>query len=247
MRLKNLINEENNRKETFILFITNIINDCRPYIKEIIKNSDSGHLPMLYSGRKRDTDWFEQSVINGRTPKDMNPEVHKDLDNEFLKQYGWRARSNVLFCSGDFMVTTEYGKEYMIFPKGQFKFLWNPKIADLFVHLRRFTRNVNTKYKKDNQLLQYFRDELTKEVGDKWEESEALERYHIFIKNLVNGYKSTNLVEALDSRHELMVNCKKYYAVQFKDWQRLTRIFLYTYGDKLPDREELGKFFDNEI
>lgn len=245
MRLKSLINEEEKSRETFTLFITNIINDCQPYLKIITK--ESNRLPLLYSGRKRDTDWFEQTLISERTPKDMAVAIHKDLDDEFLKQHGWRARSNVLFCTGDPLVTTEYGKEYMIFPKGNFKFLWSPKIVDLFIYMQRAMRELLvTRLPKgyENKLLYYFYDKLMKKMGDDFDESLVRKEYDKFITDLVGGYKSTDLPTALDSRHEIMVNCKSYYAVNYRKWQGELRRFLFEYGHEMPSKERLEYFFN---
>jgi hypothetical protein len=106
---------------------------CKPYLNDISKN-----LEMMYSGRRISKDWFIKKVRGDREPRDMDWEIHRLLDDMFYKKFGWKARSNVVFVTGDVYETKHYGNPYMIFPVGKYKFIYSDDIPDLY-------RRINSK------------------------------------------------------------------------------------------------------
>jgi hypothetical protein len=62
-------------------------------------------------------------VRQDRIPLDTPEETHDIIDNEFYDEFGFRPRSNSLFCYVDYRKTMSYGKTYAIFPTGRYKLL----------------------------------------------------------------------------------------------------------------------------
>lgn len=69
-----------------------------------------------------------------RDPLDTNPLLHVMLDEELKKRFGWAPRSEGLFCFGPIgkAAVEDYGQTHKIFPMNTFKYIWNPKVADLY-------------------------------------------------------------------------------------------------------------------
>jgi len=231
---------------TFKFFITNILRDCQPFLRDL----DLKNPRFLYSGRKRDTDWFEQKVRSDRQPKDLSKDIHKDFDDEFLKQFGWRPRSNGLFCTGEEASAYEYGNTFMIFPKGQYKFVWSKRIWDLYIHIKKISKTT-TSSREGNVLYQYIYNKVAKEIhdaGDTPDEGffdEVTKEYNKLIISIVESYKSTNITEAIDSKHEIMINCQTYYAVRYKKWYKIVSEFFKKFGDTWPDSDDLDQWLSN--
>jgi len=230
-RLINRI-DESVREETFVLMMTSILKDCKPFIKELTSHS---YVRFLYSGRKRDTDWFEGYVRSERKPRDLYIDIHEDFDKEFQKQFGYPARSNSLFCSGSQSQAYEYGISYMIFPQGNYKFLWSPEVIDLYLYLDKNTNHNGVKH--DNGLWDFIHASVgwVQKDNDK-SDADIAEltdiSYHIYIRDAVKKYRSNDLSLALTSGNEIMLNCTKYYTVRYHDWYDVLHHFFTDYKKK---------------
>ena len=243
MKLQNYLTESEN-KDTFVLMMTNILKECQPFVNEIMK---SDPVNFLYSGRKRGSDWFESTIRNEREPKDINIDIHNDFDDEFNKQFGWKARSNTLFVTGKESAAFEYGNTYMIFPYGRYKFLWSPIVVDLYIYLGRHTNHTGTK--NYNGLYQFIYD------GAEWQENAnkrfdsdikqiAQERYDKFIHDTVKTYRDTDINKAIYSDNEIMLNCSKYYAVRYNDWFDIFLNFFRDYKKHPEIRKDLSVWYE---
>ena len=120
-----------------------------------------------------------------RRPMSIHPKVQEILDNFFNKKFGWKPRSTGVFCTGDFSQAGQYGTAaYSFWPIGPFKFLWHPEVSDLFESLWDIQNSWG--YWIDNPQI---------------------------LENFVKGYSDKNFQKAIQSKHEIMVSCKKYYLV----------------------------------
>lgn len=138
-------------KANFLVMVNRVLKDCQPFLKDVEK---MGAVESIWSGRRKDTDMFRGSIRTDRKPTDTHIDIHNDLDAEFQRQFGWPARGNSLFCTGDIYDADEYGVPYAIYPIGNWKFLWNPDIGDLYIWLR---RNILSGIgNRDNPLLMTF-------------------------------------------------------------------------------------------
>jgi hypothetical protein len=104
---------------------------CNPFLKDLIKPGWNGDF--LYSGRGDHKDVIMiKKVRDNRRPKDMNPELSTMFDEMFYKKFGFHARSNAIFCTGNYNDAIRYGNVYMIFPVGKYKFIYSNMIRDLY-------------------------------------------------------------------------------------------------------------------
>ena len=130
--------------------------------------------------------------LDDRRPQEMDPLDHDYLNQYFTQEYGAPFR-NAIFVSGDFNSAGYFGRVYSIFPIGEFKFLWSPRIDDLnFAH----------------------HDLLDGLFADRTIPPTKVQRAQGLIKALRNvDYRTTDLKAAADSGNEIMIRCKEYYAL----------------------------------
>lgn len=122
--------------------IIQLLNEkCTPFLKDIVKKGKD--MPVIYSGRNDTRDWFIKPVRKDRIPKDTPLHIHDKLDDAFNRKFGFKARSNALFVTGRKGTATGYGKAYMIFPIGKFKYLYNDDIKDLWLTIDRERENTD--------------------------------------------------------------------------------------------------------
>lgn len=147
MRLKTYISEENILDMQDI--VENIKKKCASYFKKAGPKGD-----FLYRGSKSISLSDKRSVIKikprtDRHPLDTDKSLHEYLDELFLEHKGWSARSEGVFVTAKRSSAGSYGKIFIMFPIGSFKFLYNPDIVDLTIYL-------NNKYPFCQRCTKYF-------------------------------------------------------------------------------------------
>jgi len=139
----------------------------------------------MYRGMRHVHDAFSKRKVrlDQRYPKDSSHELHDYMNDHFYDTFGAEFR-NAVFCTGSLSQVKEYGPEFAVFPIGNFEFLWSPKVEDMF---------------------------------KEWEDFEIEENSddpRQFIKTRIAGkYTNKNIKKAIDSKHEIMIRCNEYYAV----------------------------------
>lgn len=115
-----------------------ILNNIRMECNEYIKEMDYGKF--LYRGVKKSVKDYKYIVPRkNRRPSDMPIEVHNLLNKSFKKKFGWECRNGV-FASGYRKIKGSYGQQYMFFPVNGYKYVWAPKITDLWCEFNRFNK-----------------------------------------------------------------------------------------------------------
>ena len=113
-------------------------------ISEILKRDCSEFLNLLKQSGKSAifrgvedmySEFDEFQSHTNRHPKDMSIEVHRTLDDLFENKFGIKIRSTGNFCTFDLETAKRYGKPFMFFPIGEFKYFWNPKVLDLYTEI----------------------------------------------------------------------------------------------------------------
>jgi hypothetical protein len=235
MRLKQHINE-NSELDKLVDALHGVINNCQPFLKEL---GTVNPPQFLYSGRKSNDSWFEKDVRSDRKPTDLFPEIHKDFDDAFNERFGWRARSNGLFCTGYMHDAEEYGAVYVIFPKGPFKVIWSDNIGDLYIKLQDTVSDILGGVKRVNGLKKSFTQEFEYANtlnGYQWSpeqiQDKVHDRYEKFIDDIVDQYRGNNIMKAITSNVEIMLNCKSYYAIRWHLYHNELRDFFKLYDNK---------------
>jgi hypothetical protein len=73
-----------------------------------------------------------------RSPRDTSGALHKFFDQKMKEKFGWGGRSQGLFVTGSVAQALAYHDAglYMVFPVGEFKYIWSKHEQDLYNSLR---------------------------------------------------------------------------------------------------------------
>lgn len=165
--------------------VTPLLKECKPYLTVIRNDVVKYRLYRGVSGRA--PSFFKRKVRINRVPKDTDPRTHEILNDLFNRKFKIKARSQCLFVVGSKSVASGYGLPRIIFPVGKFKFIWSPKIRDLY-----------------GKILGTFDPGLEDE------------EYFYKLSKLISTYQTTDLRKAIESGNEIMIDCKEYYGVDEK-------------------------------
>jgi len=119
--------------------------DCQPWLAELKEIGNLYYrgfeidkiLNRRYSKNHDDKpmlthiDMFRIKSQSERKPLSTDSYTHKTIDDYFLKEFGWRARSQGVFATPEEFVSV-YGEPYVFFPVGEYEYLWSKQIYDLF-------------------------------------------------------------------------------------------------------------------
>ena len=120
MRFKDFLQEDTN---TFEEILEKIKADCQPFLKE-------ARYP-VWRGMNGVKSGMLISHPTDRAPRDSKPYMNMLLNAGIELAFGVRdIRQNCFFGTGDASSVTVYGTPYLIFPRGEFKFIWSPTISD---------------------------------------------------------------------------------------------------------------------
>lgn len=134
--------------------------DCQPFLR----SRDKGQF--LWRGSEKQVDSYKKlTPRTDRKPKDMFQERHEKLDKAFDKIFGWKARSQGVFCYGSPTYAESYGEPFLVFPIGKFKFLWSPTIKDLYVQIGELLNYKNFSY--EEIVKKFYQEKNLKEAIDK--------------------------------------------------------------------------------
>lgn len=190
MRLKTYINEESTLNIQDI--VDNIKKKCAPYFKKAGPTGD-----FLYRG-VRSSSLSDKRLVHkvkprtDRRPLDTDKSLHALLDELFLKHKGWKARSEGVFLTSNRSTARAYGKVFVMFPIGSFKFLYNPDIVDLTNYLN--ASNIHSASDAQNVF-----NDHPNAVED--------------MLKVIKGYTNKNLSAGTNKDVEVMIKCKEYFLV----------------------------------
>ena len=198
MRFNHFINEVKppDPREWAIL-CDDLLKNCQPFIKALRGVQNFG----LWRGAKKLIDTSRLiSVRTDRQPMDTSRETQNMLDKIFFKKFGWKARSEGLFGTGNKSFASMYGRPHLVFPVGQFKFIWSPEIKDLYTDM----------IERDMWI---------------WERDPD-GGFGILSKSIDEAnYTDKDFHSAIGSGHEIMIKCKEYYLInqefQFNGYKEL--------------------------
>ena len=197
--------------------------DCKPYLDKFdtalfrgmnINSEDSAVFSLF--------DRFKH-----REPRTTSIEAHTVLDNVFNEEFGWKARSEGVFVDQNF--GNEYGSGlYLFFPRGDFDYLWSPKVEDLLSYVEYSLYDFTYKSyledisNGDHIYYDYAKgeeDEIDR-GGDKTNvksESEwelAREKY---FRSIVQTYRVDGVPSKERRSNEIMFNVDQYYLLYYKN------------------------------
>lgn len=123
------------------------------------------------------------------------PEVYHHAIDEWMKdKFGIAGRTGSVFVFGERSAdsTENYGARYFVIPRGEFKFIWSPKVADLY-------------------------DTMLEEFGPVFNHGDVGELPPGEVTEYMNTlqYSDRDFNAALQSGNEIMIDCQNYYAIPY--------------------------------
>jgi hypothetical protein len=97
-----------------------------------------------------------------RKPRNMPAKTHAMLDDWFERNFQMRPRSEGIFTRGEGhgSLFSTYGPMYAMFPIGDFKFIWSPKVPDLYDKSRSIGVSDPEKFEVKMKALDWQTDDL---------------------------------------------------------------------------------------
>lgn len=110
--------------------------ECRPFLKEFQKTGLAGK-KWLYRGSDKTIPSRSRGIKafiprTDRRPKDMSQELHQRFDEAFNSTFKWYPRSEGVFTTSKRQVAGNYGKPYLFFPEGKYRYIWSDDVDDLY-------------------------------------------------------------------------------------------------------------------
>ena len=185
-------------------------------------------------------------VRKDRVGKDMPEEMTHFFNVEFLKHFEFAPRSEGIFCTGKKSIADGYGWPFLVFPIGEFEYIWSEKVNDLFDYVE---SSMWFDYTFDTDgVIQDIRDGFYPSHAISWYEEEMSDEdikdkmdqiVDINIKNIVDTYKDTDLREALVSGNEITLKCDEYYILSYHP-----KILQHFYNGQIKDKKPIDKSQD---
>lgn len=205
MRTTEFIIEDFATEQTLLNAAGTIKQNCQPYLK---LNKDAMISRSLYRGVKPpggfsvtgagDANFIRKDIrLTDRRPSDMDEDIYEFFNKYFTEMYGAPFR-NAMFASGSSGDAADYGAVYVIFPIGEFQYLWSDTIEDLYTELHKLY------------------DEHPIDGYDILQKQEALalgSELHNDLYDYVTSYQTDELEKAILSSHEIMIRAQSYYGI----------------------------------
>lgn len=182
--------------------------DCKPFLTDLKKFHN--HISFLYRGMNVMGSGV-RPTRQDRLPKHTKPIVAELFDKILYKTFGWKPRSEGLFCSGNLDDVSYYGAEKIIFPIGNYKMLWSQKVNDSFEFMgRNFTNDFLRSIIKDDDYLEGL---FEKEYGPNGTKNKHGKWYIMNIFTMLEGDSdklNVYLKDAKDKKEVVKYINKKY-------------------------------------
>ena len=147
-----------------------------------------------------DVTFSEIIVRQARSPTDTPIKTHEMLDAWFNDHFGFKARSQAVFCMGGsergVRAISNYGRPHIVMPIGKFKYVWSPIVDDLYARTagiawdRDYDENDEDNYAEPEKMIDKFMS--------------------------AHNYTDKRLDAAVVQRYEIMIACSKYYAFKYE-------------------------------
>jgi hypothetical protein len=178
--------------------IKRIKSECKPYLEATEYDVMEYR---LYRGLKGTNAPYMSSRVRltGRKPQATGTHIHDALNEWFTKKFGEPFR-NALFTASKADFAADYGNLYLVFPTGNFSFIWSPKVGDLYDYDSQLDEAL-----EEDKEHRYF-DVTNGYFGD------AMKEF---------GYRNSGLIPALESGNEIMIRTPVYYGINLSNfWHR---------------------------
>ncbi len=122
-----------NERETVLTDFDKVYEAIKTECKTWIRHAEGA---FAYRGIENyNADIMKKFVRKNRETLGMDQRKSNKLDKEFHDQFGWKPRSQGMFCTGDYLVAHQYGRVWIVYPIGAVDYLWSKEIGDLYVDI----------------------------------------------------------------------------------------------------------------
>jgi hypothetical protein len=180
--------------------------ECKPFLKEVKGGFDLMANP-LFRGMKSGPKIY--GIMKGTRPSDRTPkftakEVFEIFDKTFADEFGWWVRSKGVF-TGDKGTADGYGRPYLFFPMGNYKYVWSENYASVWRNLTRPDKFSNLSDTDKRTWLIHIEEEA---------------------KKAVKYYTDTGLSKAVKGHafYEAVFQVKKYIVINFPYYIKIADI-----------------------
>ena len=174
--------------------IKKIREECQPYLKAI--NYDVMEYRLYRGMRGTDAPYATGRVrLDDRKPMATATDIHSAVNNYFTEEFAEPFR-NALFTSAKANFAADYGNLFLVFPTGDFTFVWSPEVEDLYNYEHVLDEALEGD--RENPGAGYFEYEM-----DSYE------------------YRDSGLALAIESGMEIMIRTPIYYGINLAGfWHR---------------------------
>lgn len=121
------------------LHLDTIFSECKPFINDLKKCENGSFL--VRGVQDYDIDIKNFPINLNRVPTDMPTWAHDILNDVFYEKFGWSCRGGIftygrIFTGKESIMEVGYGKSYLLFPVGDYEFVWSSKHRDLYTSLQ---------------------------------------------------------------------------------------------------------------
>ena len=104
--------------------------NCKPFLEQIDYDVSKYKMFRGYKGSVASA-ISSKIRLDDRKPSDMRQHKHQLINSYFESKFGEPFR-NAMFVSGYEAHATKYGTPFLVFPTGDFTFVWSPRVKDLY-------------------------------------------------------------------------------------------------------------------
>jgi hypothetical protein len=175
--------------------------NCQPYLQQ---NPHAVDKYAMYRGiglqgftRRDSTVIYKKIRVDDRYVTHSSPYFHKFFNKKFTELYGAPFR-NAMFVNGQSAKVAEYGRIYIVFPRGDFNYIWSDEVDDLYIRTLRAA---------NDQFPEGFQD---------WNLRDAIfgeTKLRTELDYIAQTYRSDQLLEGIASGHEIMIRGQAYYGL----------------------------------
>ena len=217
---------ENEKLEITDIDINKIRKDCSIFINW--QKAQEKLLP-IYRGKNGLPNAINKLTRRkNRIPMNTRPKVNRILDDLLNKKFHWKPRSSGVFTSGKINTVSGYGAPNLFFPIGNYRYVWNTKEEDLFIN--DIMGEINFKHTISSGFKEYKSGMSKTDIN--WAYKGARDKVTELLKGLVVDCIDYDLDKAIQSGHEIMFDCDKYYLVShtqahfsFRELDQLPKLF----------------------
>lgn len=187
-------------------FVELVKSECSEFLKNNISSfKKENYLLRGVYGYSAGT-MLVQEPRSDRKPKDLSDSEHYALNTYFDDEFGFKYRSNGVFCTQNSTQARAYGDLSMIFPVDGYKMLSSNSLIDAFDAINDLSSPVADRYFDSPNKKREFKNkmqELTKDSNLNFV-YEYLDIYKFFETKNLDDIKRTS---------EISLQCKKYYSI----------------------------------